>query len=625
MRRILIPLALAALLVGGGSTASAETEFTVLAYHDVVDHDANLTFDAITLRNLSMHFDWLRQNGYRVVSVDDLVAAQRGERPMPPRAVLLTFDDGYRSFYTHVYPLLTAFNYPAVLSVVGSFLDVPPRAQVRFGSDLVAREDFVSWEQLRELRRSGLVEIGSHTFGLHTTIFTNPQGGEVPAAVGQGFIRRRSGPRIREEVPVQMPQPRFGDVRSLLNLAFQPFLGLAINLAQAAIDFAYDPRTGRYETDGEYRDRIRADLERNSDLLEAHLGVRPRVITWPYGRWNAMTVEAAREAGMPISLTLDVERGDVRELGRVGRFYATNRPDLSFMSSVFSTRLRPELLRGLCVNMDEIYASTEEEQEERLGRILDRIVTFRPSMVLLTAGSSVPGAGVYFPTDRLPVRADIFSRVVWQIFTRAGSEVYPWLPVDKAGPDVDTAVAVYGALARSVPFQGISIGELPGEPAPASARTGAEGGLDRWDPRTPRRLRAGINRTPLSPRATDLLRLYDAVARYQPAVRVLDILDLSQLRRPTEMPVDAVDYVAVRWDGRPAEAIRRLKDLGWLEGDHWGRLVYMSARGVPAEWRRVQAAGVINNIYCPERLLDGPSDLAGMGGVAGAAWFPFRP
>src|SRR5262245_9080902 len=97
---------------------AADTDYTVLAYHDVVDDAGSLSYDSITLRNLAIHFDWLREHGYRVVSVDDVLAAHRGKRPLPPQAVLLTFDDGYRSFYTHVYPLLRAFNYPAVLSVV---------------------------------------------------------------------------------------------------------------------------------------------------------------------------------------------------------------------------------------------------------------------------------------------------------------------------------------------------------------------------------------------------------------------------------------------------------------------------------------------------------------------------
>jgi hypothetical protein len=119
--------------------------------------------------------------------------------------------------------------------------------------------------------------------------------------------------------------------------------------------------------------------------------------------------------------------------------------------------------------------------------------------------------------------------------------------------------------------------------------------------------------------------LYEAVAQYQSSVKVLDILTPAQLRRPTEIPLDSIDYVAVRWDEHPAELIQKLTDLGWLEGDHWGRLVYMSARAVPAEWRRVQAAGVINSVFCPERLLDDPKGMAAMAEVAGGASFPFRP
>ncbi len=330
MRPMVRLCVLLALTVGGLWPGMARSQdFAVLAYHDVVDDTGGLTYDGITLRNLAMHFDWLRANGYRVVSVDDLLAARDGRRPLPSRAVLLTFDDGYRSFYTHVYPLLQAFSYPAVFSVVGSFLDAPPQAQVRYGAILVAREDFVSWAELREMQRSGLVEVASHTYALHSTIFTNPQGGEVPAATGQRFIRRLKGPQVREQSLVDLPRPTFGDVRALMALRFQQYLRVAVRLADAAIDYAYDPRTGRYETDQEHRQRIKRDLERNSDLLQAKLGLRPRVISWPFGRWNEAAAAVAREVGMPIGLTLDPERTDLQDLGRIGRFYAAQIPTSS--------------------------------------------------------------------------------------------------------------------------------------------------------------------------------------------------------------------------------------------------------------------------------------------------------
>jgi biofilm PGA synthesis lipoprotein PgaB len=604
--------------------AAADADFTVLAYHDVVDSRSELTNDAVTVRNLAMQFDWLRENGYRVVSLDDVLAAQRGEKPLPPRSVVITFDDGYRSFYTHVYPLLTAFKYPAVFSVVGSFLNVPPRAQVRYGSTLVAREDFVTWAQLREMQRSGLVEIGSHTYGLHTTIYTNPQGGEVPAATGQGFIRRRPGLRLGERIPLQLPQPTFGDVRSVLNIASQRYLSLAIDIVQAAIDYAYDPRTGRYETDEEYQRRIRADLERNSELLDANLGIRPRVITWPYGRWNEVTLAAAREAGMPIGLTLDPERANTKELGRIGRFYPTQNPDVRFVSSALREPPQPALLRALCVQMDEMYAPSEDEQEILLGKVLDRILAFKPNTVLLAAASAVPGAGVYFPTDRVPVRSDMFSRVAWQIRSRTGTGVYAWLPTGLAGGDPEKASELYAALARSVPFDGAAVDPVApylSDLFPISLRPG----VSRWDPRTPRWTREAQDRARLPQRTRLALGVLDAVTRYQPTTRLLQVVNLSDLRRPTEMVADAVDYVGLRWDGPPDEALRKLRDLGWQEGDHWGRLAYISARGVPAEWRRVQRTGLLNSVYCPDRLLDRDRELTVMSAIVGGATFPFRP
>lgn len=621
MRSLLILVVI--LLAVGGSTASATTDFAVLAYHDIVDDPGSLPYDAITTRNLAMHFDWLRANGYRIISLDDILAAQWGERPLPPRAVLLTFDDGYRSFYTRAFPLLRAFNYPAVFSVVGSFLDVPPRAQVRYGTALTAREDFVTWGQLREMQRSGLVEVGSHTYGLHTTAYANPQGGELPAAIGRTFIRRTPRAPIVDRSRRLPDPPRFGDLPWLLRLPFAPFLELSVNLAQTALEYAYDPSLGRYETDVEFKQRIRADLERNSALLEVQLGRRPRVITWPYGRWNEVTMEAAREVGMPVNLTLASERADAREPGRIGRFYAAANPDLRLLHETLTLPPEQPLLRGLCVQLDEIYAPTEEEREARLGKILDVLVAFKPNVVLLSVASTEASpAAVYFPTERLPVRADLFNRVAWQIRTRAEVDVYAWLPVEKVGQDPGAIVSVYGALGKAVLFAGLGIGSrfLAGDLSPVPR----EAGIAHWDPRIPRRVRAAQERARLPERPRLGLHAIEAVARFQPAVSVLDVVELDRLRPPSEVAVDAVEQLAIRWDGRPEATIGALRRLGWLEPAYRARLVPLSARRDPREWRRLQQAGLLNGIYCPDRLLDQLGSLAALGEVLGASTNPFR-
>jgi hypothetical protein len=271
-----------------------------------------------------------------------------------------------------------------------------------------------------------------------------------------------------------------------------------------------------------------------------------------------------------------------------------------------------------------MYAPSEDEQEVLLGKVIDRIHAFKPNTVLLAAASAVPGAGVYFPTDRLPVRADMFSRVAWQIRSRAGVAVYPYLPAALAGGDPEQATALYGALARSVPFDGAVVDPIVpflSDLAPIPLAPG----MSRWDPRRPRWVREAQDRARLPQRTRLALDVLDAVTRYQPAARLLQVVTLPDLRRPTEMAADAVDHVGLRWDGPPDEALRRLRDLGWLEGDHWGRLAFVSARGVPAEWRRVQRTGLLNNVYCPDRLLDRDRELTAMSGVVGGSTFPFRP
>jgi len=94
-----------------------EPSIQVISYHDVKEHVAG-DYDpdqyAVSTSNLIEQFTFLRDNGFHPVSVDDVIAAYDGQRALPENAVLLTFDDGMKSFYTRVYPLLKLFKYPAV-------------------------------------------------------------------------------------------------------------------------------------------------------------------------------------------------------------------------------------------------------------------------------------------------------------------------------------------------------------------------------------------------------------------------------------------------------------------------------------------------------------------------------
>lgn len=90
----------------------------------------------------------LKDAGYVFITTKDLADALDDEVVLPPKAVILTFDDGYRDFYTDVFPILKKNNVKAVVYVVPNFLDRP--------------NNLDTW-MLKEIVKSGLVEIGAHT------------------------------------------------------------------------------------------------------------------------------------------------------------------------------------------------------------------------------------------------------------------------------------------------------------------------------------------------------------------------------------------------------------------------------------------------------------------------------
>ena len=83
---------------------------------------------------------------------------QRREQKLPSKAILLTFDDAYVTYYDFVFPLLKEYRIPSVLAVVSGWLDKKP---------FIVRQKLMTWAQVNEVAHSGLVEIASHTHNLH--------------------------------------------------------------------------------------------------------------------------------------------------------------------------------------------------------------------------------------------------------------------------------------------------------------------------------------------------------------------------------------------------------------------------------------------------------------------------
>jgi hypothetical protein len=109
-RLFLLVIALLLLLIP--SPAVAGDGVLILCYHDVGKVDNDYTISTATL---AAHFDFLRHNGYNPISLKQYLDANATGAPLPDKPVLLTFDDGYISFYNEVFPLLKKYQFPAAL------------------------------------------------------------------------------------------------------------------------------------------------------------------------------------------------------------------------------------------------------------------------------------------------------------------------------------------------------------------------------------------------------------------------------------------------------------------------------------------------------------------------------
>lgn len=118
-------------------------EVPILLYHNI-DGAGVFSVSEETLRS---HFEFLRQNDVRVISMADLINRLENPQPFEEKVIVITFDDGYPSMYTKLLPLAREYGYPITLFVYTN--------AVNSGASLL------NWQNLREMDAS-LIDIQCH-------------------------------------------------------------------------------------------------------------------------------------------------------------------------------------------------------------------------------------------------------------------------------------------------------------------------------------------------------------------------------------------------------------------------------------------------------------------------------
>ncbi|WP_157496893.1 polysaccharide deacetylase family protein [Hahella ganghwensis] len=128
----------------------------ILCYHQFTEASSSSHPLVLRERKFRRQMQYLKDNGYQVLGLDDLDDYFTGKKPIPDKSVVLTIDDGYRSIYDVAYPVLKEFGYPATVFLY---------------TDFVGGGAALSWNQIKELQSSDLITFQPHSKS-HTSLAT---------------------------------------------------------------------------------------------------------------------------------------------------------------------------------------------------------------------------------------------------------------------------------------------------------------------------------------------------------------------------------------------------------------------------------------------------------------------
>lgn len=196
----------------------------VLIYHHLAlggkGYDENPYTE--TPENFLAQMDYLLNNKYNVISLDQLIDFMNGNQMLPPKTVVITFDDGYESVYKYAFPILKKHNFKATAFIIGK------KAEGK-------KPNFVpslNFNELKEMYESGTFDIQSHTYDLHDKVQISPYGEFGYAITVKMYLKDKK----------------------------------------------------RMETDEEFLERITNDLKKSKDILEQNVGTKVVSLSWPHGR-----------------------------------------------------------------------------------------------------------------------------------------------------------------------------------------------------------------------------------------------------------------------------------------------------------------------------------------------------
>jgi biofilm PGA synthesis lipoprotein PgaB len=218
-----------------GSPIYYSGKTVVLTYHNISETSkGDIT---ITPERFESDLKMLKDNGFNVIGMRQMLEAMDGKGIMPDNAVVISFDDGIGSFYKYAFPLLKKYNLPAVNFLITSRNETY--------SSFAEGDRPLSPQEISEMYLSGLIDIQSHTNQSHEYVYINSE--------------LKKGAKLTHRM--------------------------------------YDKETGTMESEEEYEARVADDLTKSRNIIYKYTRNYPDTLCFPFGLYNDKVIEIAKKCG----------------------------------------------------------------------------------------------------------------------------------------------------------------------------------------------------------------------------------------------------------------------------------------------------------------------------------------
>jgi peptidoglycan/xylan/chitin deacetylase (PgdA/CDA1 family) len=299
----------------------------------------------LTLNEFNRHINLFRFLNVHSYFVDDLYRHCKGETKLPNNSLLIQFDDGYLDNFTFAYPLLKKHKLKATIWVNPEFVDdnddrIRPTLEDYWNNKISLDElnefdGFLNWAEMREMEKSGIIEIQSHTL-THTQYpisdkiidFVNPET-KIDWLYWNLFPDDKPNFFNKHKYEIPLGHPIYESERANIAIKYEENGNLTneiINYVQKnggkefftlndwkekLFDLTNELKKTikvdyKKESRDEYLKRLEYELSESKSRIEKMLNKKVDHLCWPFGGRNETTLQLAEKSGY---LTSTVKEG----------------------------------------------------------------------------------------------------------------------------------------------------------------------------------------------------------------------------------------------------------------------------------------------------------------------------